>query len=112
MDKADLLVGVTMPERGVSRRVAVKLSQIANDGTIRDIEAVNRAAAKEARAAASAGEPVEVPPQEGSSPDAPSVGVVALSNGHEDVAGASERVKEAGSDPETVPSAAEGAVMT
>ena len=51
MDKADLLVGVTMPERGVSRRVAVKLAQIANDGTIRDIEAVNRAAAQEARAA-------------------------------------------------------------
>jgi chromosome segregation protein len=47
MDKADLLVGVTMPERGVSRRVAVKLTQIAADGTIRGLDAVNRAAAKE-----------------------------------------------------------------
>jgi chromosome segregation protein len=53
MDKADLLVGVTMPERGVSRRVAVKLTQIAADGTIRDIEAVNRAAIKDAKAAGS-----------------------------------------------------------
>jgi chromosome segregation protein len=51
MDKANLLVGVTMPERGVSRRVAVKLEQIGTDGTIRDVDAVNRAAARESQAA-------------------------------------------------------------
>ncbi|HYC77883.1 MAG TPA: chromosome segregation protein SMC [Planctomycetota bacterium] len=47
MDKADLLVGVTMPERGVSRRVTVKLTQIGADGALKDVEAVNRAAATE-----------------------------------------------------------------
>ncbi len=50
MDKANLLMGVTMPERGVSRRVAVKLEQLGNDGTLKDIDSVNRAAAKERQA--------------------------------------------------------------
>ncbi len=47
MDKANMLIGVTMPERGVSRRVAVRLEQIGNDGRIRDIDALNRQAQRE-----------------------------------------------------------------
>lgn len=47
MDKANLLTGVTMPERGVSRRVTVKLEQIGTDGALRDVEALNKAAARE-----------------------------------------------------------------
>jgi chromosome segregation protein len=78
MDKADLLVGVTMPERGVSRRVGVKLSQIASDGTIRDIDAVNRAAAKEAREAA----PEEAPALSSAAPAAaPPTAPIVVSNG-------------------------------
>jgi chromosome segregation protein len=50
MDKANLLIGVTMPERGVSRRVAVKLEQVGADGTLRDVDALNRAAAAEKQA--------------------------------------------------------------
>jgi len=34
MERADLLLGVTMPERGVSRPVAVTLEQVAEDGKI------------------------------------------------------------------------------
>jgi chromosome segregation protein len=45
MERADLLYGVTMPERGVSRRVAVRLEQLDEEGRFRDIESVNRAAA-------------------------------------------------------------------
>ena len=81
MDKADLLVGVTMPERGVSRRVGVKLSQIANDGTIRDLDAVNRAAAKEAREDAAE----EAPAPAASAPAAvvaPPAEPIVVSNGH------------------------------
>jgi chromosome segregation protein len=77
MDKADLLVGVTMPERGVSRRVAVKLAQIANDGSIRDLDALNRAAAKEAREAPAAAEVAA----ESVAPTPPDRVVVPLGNG-------------------------------
>jgi chromosome segregation protein len=76
MDKADLLVGVTMPERGVSRRVSVKLTQIASDGTIRDIEALNRAAVKEAREEATeATEDAPAPAPDGAAPAAAEVTV-------------------------------------
>ena len=44
MEKASTLVGVTMPERGVSRRVTVRLEQVGNDGEIRDVDAMNKAA--------------------------------------------------------------------
>jgi chromosome segregation protein len=44
MERADLLYGVTMPERGVSRRVAVRLEQLDEEGRFRDLESVNREA--------------------------------------------------------------------
>ncbi len=53
MEKASTLVGVTMPERGVSRRVTVRLEQVGADGELRDVEAINREAgsAQEAESA-------------------------------------------------------------
>jgi chromosome segregation protein len=50
MEHAGLLYGVTMPERGVSRRVAVRLEQMDEEGRIRDLEALNREAARQAAA--------------------------------------------------------------
>lgn len=45
MERADLLYGVTMPERGVSRRVAVRLEQMDEQGRFLDLGEVNRQAA-------------------------------------------------------------------
>jgi len=55
MEKANLLYGVTMPERGVSRRVAVRLEQMDDAGQIADIAAVNKQARTEAATEAEAG---------------------------------------------------------
>jgi chromosome segregation protein len=44
MEHADLLYGVTMPERGVSRRVAVRLEQVDEQGRIGRLEAVQEEA--------------------------------------------------------------------
>ena len=38
MQSCDLLYGVTMPERGVSKRVAVKLEDVRGDGSIRKVD--------------------------------------------------------------------------
>lgn len=38
MERSDLLIGVTMPERGVSRPVTVELEQVAEDGRIHPLE--------------------------------------------------------------------------
>ncbi len=51
MQAADELYGVTMQERGVSKRVAVKLDEIGKDGSIKD------GSIKESKPAAAAGEP-------------------------------------------------------
>ena len=45
MERADILYGVTMPERGVSRRVAVRLEQMDEQGRFRNLASVNRSAA-------------------------------------------------------------------
>jgi chromosome segregation protein len=99
MDKADLLVGVTMPERGVSRRVAVKLTQIAADGTIKDVDALNRAAIKEARERAQAAE--EDGGDEGPAPSAPPA--AAASNGHP----AAPEAPQAAAEPDPAPARTE-----
>lgn len=52
MEKATLLYGVTMPERGVSRRVAVQLEQLNAEGQIADLASLNKQARAEASAEA------------------------------------------------------------
>jgi hypothetical protein len=64
MERADLLYGVTMPERGVSRRVAVRLEQLDEEGRFRDLESVNREASNSDQ---DLGESLA----EGNSPEAP-----------------------------------------
>lgn len=49
MERANLLYGVTMPERGVSRRVAVRLEQMDDHGQITDIAALNAQAKAESQ---------------------------------------------------------------
>jgi len=48
MEKAALLYGVTMPERGVSRRIAVQLEQLDAKGQLVDLAQVNKQARAEA----------------------------------------------------------------
>ena len=70
MERANLLYGVTMPERGVSRRVAVRLEQMDAHGQITDMAALNaraRSAAQaepelEVEAAAADTKPVDATP--------------------------------------------------
>jgi chromosome segregation protein len=72
MHEADMLYGVTMPERGVSRRVSVKIDQVGPDGRIREAAAdEDRARAGDYRRGlagmvASNAEPVGVAPSSGS----------------------------------------------
>ena len=54
MEKAALLYGVTMPERGVSRRVAVQLEQLDAEGQLVDLAEVNKQARAEATQEAAA----------------------------------------------------------
>ncbi|MCC7408414.1 MAG: hypothetical protein IT442_10100, partial [Phycisphaeraceae bacterium] len=62
MQVCDLLYGVTMQERGVSKRVPVRFDQVSHDGRI----------SKEALAAAPAEEPTNEPnPAESSAPESP-----------------------------------------
>ncbi len=75
MERADLLFGVTMPERGVSRRVAVRLEQLDDQGNLKDVAAVERAAAAEPLEAAPTPEAAEAPVP-GSEPVAQEAGVV------------------------------------
>lgn len=44
MEAAELLYGVTMPERGVSRRVAVRVEHLDEEGNFKDVDAMNEAA--------------------------------------------------------------------
>jgi chromosome segregation protein len=48
MQSCDQLYGITMPQRGVSKRVSVRFEQVGKDGTIAK-EAVEAAQAEEAR---------------------------------------------------------------
>jgi hypothetical protein len=48
MQSCDQLYGITMPQRGVSKRVSVRFEQVGKDGTIAK-EAVDAAQAEEAR---------------------------------------------------------------
>ena len=48
MQSCDQLYGITMPQRGVSKRVSVRFEQVGKDGTIAK-EAVDAAQAEEAQ---------------------------------------------------------------